>query len=55
MLVSTTVNILLAGVVVVEWFVAAADPPSRIVQGIISAAIFFGVIFGLTAWTWFRR
>jgi hypothetical protein len=56
MFLKTIVSILLAaGVVVIEWLVAAADPPFGVMQGIISAMIFFGVIFGLTAWSWFRR
>jgi len=30
-------------------------PPFGLVQGIISVAIFFGVLLGLIAWTWLRR
>jgi len=56
MFVKPIVSILVAaGVVVIEWLVAAADQPFGVVQGIISVAIFFGVILDLTAWTWFRR
>jgi hypothetical protein len=56
MFLKTIVSILLAaGVVVIEWLVAAADPPFGVMQGLISAMIFFGVIFSLTSWTWFRR
>ena len=47
--------LLAAGVVVLEWLVAAADPPFGVIQGIISAMMFFGVIFGLASWSWFRR
>ena len=51
------VRVLLAAVaVVVEWLAAPApEPRFGVMQGIISAMVFFGALFLLSAWGWFSR
>ena len=46
--------VLATGAVAAEWLIAP-EPHFTVAEGIIKAAIFFGVIGGLMAWTWFRR
>jgi len=51
------VRVLLAtAAVVVEWLIAAApEPRFGVMQGIISAMVFVGVLFLLSGWGWFSR